>query len=227
MAIDVSSGRSVRSGQSRWLSLSQASLILGITPGTLRRWVDRGQISAFTTPGGHRRFPRAAIQALVPSPHPRRPTLERLGASLERISRAYRRPQPAGKTLTASWLAGLSELQRAAFRERGRRLVESLLEYLDAADSDLGRARLEEATRDAEEQGRQTALAGASLEEAVASFLRYRTPFVTELAGIARRRRLDTRQATALLVEAEAAMDRLLVALMAGHASHAHGRRRR
>jgi len=35
--------------------------------------------------------------------------------------------------------------------------------------------------------------------------------------ALARLRRLDTREATALLVDAEAALDRLLVALMTGH----------
>jgi hypothetical protein len=59
---------------------------------------------------------------------------------------------------------------------------------------------------------------GASLTEAVEGFLRFRSPFINELAGMARRRRLDTREATALMVEAEAAMDRLLVAFMSGHA---------
>ena len=42
-------------------------------------------------------------------------------------------------------------------------------------------------------------------------------PFVDELAILARRRRLDTREATTLLADAESALDRLLVALMVGH----------
>jgi phage gp36-like protein len=51
--------------------------------------------------------------------------------------------------------------------------------------------------------------------------VRFREAFIGELAGIARRRRLDTREATALLVEAETAVDKLLVALMNGHAGQA------
>jgi phage gp36-like protein len=54
-------------------------------------------------------------------------------------------------------------------------------------------------------------------------FLRFRSSFVGELAGVARRRHLDTREATALLVEAESAMDRLLVALMHGYERHGAG----
>ena len=49
------------------------------------------------------------------------------------------------------------------------------------------------------------------------TFIQFRTPFTAQLASTARRRGLDTREATALLIAAEAAMDQLLVATMAGH----------
>src|SRR5207253_10511836 len=61
----------------------------------------------------------------------------------------------------------------------------------------------------------------ASLSETVEAFRLFRKPFVDELAVLARRRWLDTREATALLVDAESALDRLLVALMTGHAGRA------
>ena len=55
------------------------------------------------------------------------------------------------------------------------------------------------------------------MSDTVEGFLRFRKPFVDELAILARRRRLDTREATTLLADAESARDRLLVALMIGH----------
>lgn len=202
---------------SNWLTLSEASLVLGITPGTLRRWADRGQVPSFTTPGGHRRFNRLALQRLLPSNRANRPSLTGAGTTAERMTRAYRRARLLPGDVGAPWLQVLSEEDRADFRDRGRRLVRILLEHLDATAPDAARARLAEAASEAEEQGRQAAELGASLTEAVVSFLHFRTPFIEELAGISRRRRLDTRQATALLVEAEAAMDHLLVGLMRGH----------
>src|SRR6266542_4565888 len=57
--------------QGVWLTLTQASRKLGVTPNTLRRWADHGQIPSFVTPGGHRRFPLAAIMSFVPSPRPK------------------------------------------------------------------------------------------------------------------------------------------------------------
>lgn len=193
-----------------WLSLGQASRTLGVTPNTLRRWADRGQIPSFTTPGGHRRFPLLAVQALVPAARARRPSLATTPAH---IARAYRKARPLVETNQhAGWLALLSEDERTSFRERGTQLVADLLTHLDAENGDLSVAE-----RHASEYGAEAARHGASLTDTVEGFLRFRKPFVDELAVIARRRHLDTREATALLVDAEAALDRLLVALMTGH----------
>lgn len=71
----------------------------------------------------------------------------------------------------------------------------------------------------ARDYGAEAARHGASLSDTVEAFLRFRKPFVDELAVLARRKRLDTTEATALLVDAESALDRLLIALMTGHAA--------
>jgi len=51
-----------------WLTVRDACELLGVSPATLRRWSDNGEIRAFTTPGGHRRFSRAAVLDLLPAP---------------------------------------------------------------------------------------------------------------------------------------------------------------
>ena len=53
-----------------WLTLSEACALVGVSPATLRRWSDNGDIRTFTTPGGHRRFARSAILDLLPAPAP-------------------------------------------------------------------------------------------------------------------------------------------------------------
>lgn len=211
--------RRAATDRSAWISLGEASRLLGIAPGTLRRWADEGRLPVFTTPGGHRRFPRQALRALLPAPRPRRPTLARLGASPERIARAYRprRHPPAEAAGPDPILGRLSEEERARFRERGRRLVALLVEHLDAPDRDTRNLSLQEARQVAAEHGRVLANLGLSLTDAVAAFLRFRTPFLTELAALARRRNLDTREATVLLTDADRATDALLVAMMTGH----------
>ena len=74
-----------------WLTLGEASRILGVDPDTLRRWADGGKIEVFTTPGGHRRFLRASIDAMLPRPRQtRRQSLSSLGEppDLGRLARA-------------------------------------------------------------------------------------------------------------------------------------------
>ncbi len=51
-----------------WLTLHEACSLIGVSPATLRRWSNNGDISTFTTPGGHRRYARSAILALLPAP---------------------------------------------------------------------------------------------------------------------------------------------------------------
>ena len=97
-------------------------------------------------------------------------------------------------------------------------LVGNLLAYLDA-DRVREAALFAAAERHAHEYGVEAAKAGASLSDTVEGFLLFRRPFVDELALLARRRHLDTREATELLADAESALDRLLVALMLGHGS--------
>lgn len=172
------------------------------------------------TPGGHRRFARTVIESLVPQPRRRRPPLTSLGAAATRVAQVYRRAKPAGRPFPAPWLAALSDAQRVEFRERGHRLLAMLLEQLNEEGAQSTAGKLDEATAAAAEYGERAAAFGASLSQTVEAFVRFREAFIGELAGIARRRRLDTREATDLLVEAETAVDRLLVALMNGHAGH-------
>lgn len=200
---------------SPWLSLGEASRLLGITPATLRRWADHGDVAAFITPGGHRRFARTAIEGLVPRSSARRP-LTGLGDSATRVARVYMRSNRAGRPSTPG-RSTLSEAERAEFKERGHRLLMLLLGHLTDEGRPRSGARMAEAVAAASEYGRRAASLGASLSETVEAFVRFRGAFTGELAAIARRRRLDTQEATALLVEADRAVDRLLVALTNGH----------
>ena len=209
-----------------WLALSEASALLGVSPATLRRWSDAGRVSSFTTPGGHRRFSREALERLLPSGRETRPSVGAAGATHARIVRAYR--GHAGRTTAeAGWLAGLADADRDAFRRRGRQMTVELLAHLDAADPTQREDHLREAASVAAEQGRAIAALGRSLSEAVETFLRFRTPFLDEILGVARRRGFDTRETTDLLQATERALDRLLVATMTGHSVARVARRHR
>jgi twitching motility two-component system response regulator PilH len=50
-----------------WLTLGQAAKYLGVAQSTIRKWSDGGRLTAFYTPGGHRRFRRGDLDAFVGS----------------------------------------------------------------------------------------------------------------------------------------------------------------
>jgi excisionase family DNA binding protein len=204
-----------RAEPSAWLSLGEASRLLGIAPGTLRRWSDNGQVPAFTTPGGHRRYRRTSLERLLPADRRPRPSLARSGMTPARLARAYR--TEARATSLPGWIAGLSAEQRDWFRSHGRMLVEALVTHLDSEDDALAAESLAGATAAAAEYGRVAAEMGVSLAQAVEGFLRFRLPFVHQLRLIAHRRGFDAPATGELMEDAERLMDRLLIAAMNAH----------
>jgi DNA-binding transcriptional MerR regulator len=190
--------------------------VLGVSPATLRRWSDAGRLRVFTTPGGHRRFSRQSLERLLPADRARRPTIGAAGLTPARMARTYRR---ASRDLAPSlpWVLELTDEQRVLFRERGHGLASSLLQHLDASQPDAAARHLDDAATSAADYGRVAADLGLSLSQTVEGFLRFRAPFHHELATAARRRGFDAAETADLLETAERAMDRLLLATMAGH----------
>jgi excisionase family DNA binding protein len=201
------------------LSLGPASRLIGVDPDTLRRWSDEGRMPTLVTPGGHRRFDRSDLERVLASrSHPtvrsRRP-LAALGATPDRMGRAYARSyRPSGERRGAV-AESLDASAREAFRADGRRLLGSLVAYLDAASTAGRHAAETEAIEAVRATGLRLAAAGAGLDEAAAAFISARRPFLAEIAGLGRRRSLDVASLTALYDEAVALLDRLLLEFLA------------
>jgi excisionase family DNA binding protein len=195
-----------------FLPLGAASRLIGVDPDTLRRWAADGRVDAFTTPGGHRRFERQSLERLIATRRPGRIRLSTLGATPDRLSRAYRRSYRTARDHATD--GGIPDGDRDAFRRDGRRLVELLLVHLDTRDG-TARDRVE---RDAEvlvdQLATRLAAAGTPLTESVALFVAARRPFLAELAAIGRRRSLDAARFAAAYEDASAVLDRLLLRLI-------------
>jgi excisionase family DNA binding protein len=199
-----------------WLSLGPASRLLGVDPDTLRRWSDTGRVRAFATPGGHRRFSRADLDRVRAGRRPGRRRLATLGATPDRMTRAYARSyRTDAAPLDADRFEGAA---RDAFRSEGRRLVAVLLADLDATTA-ADRARWEgEAMALITSIGERLAEIGADAAEAVGIYIHARRPFLTELAAIGRRRAMDPTQLASLFEQAVGLLDRLLLQLVVTHA---------
>jgi len=196
-----------------WLSLGPASAMLGVDPDTLRRWADGGRVRAFSTPGGHRRFSRADLQQVARSRRPGRVRLAALGATPDRVVRAYARSYRAGVSLGAG--EGIGADERDAFRQDGRRLVTALLGYLDAGSTATRAAHEAEATDIVRLTATRLVATGATIDAAVATFVAARRPLLAELATLGRRRSLDGPGVALLYDEATGLLDRLLLEFVA------------
>lgn len=191
--------------------------MLGVDPDTLRRWADEGRIETYVTPGGHRRFERRSIERLVASHGARARPLASLGASPDRLTRAYRRSYATETHGFGVQADDGVELER--YRQDGRRLLDALVAHLDADPSDA-RARADAEERAAvlvDDFARRLSAAGTSLTEAVGLFVAARRPFLAELAGLGRRRALDAARLGGLYEDASALLDRLLLRFIATH----------
>lgn len=51
--------------QPEWLTLGQAAKYVGVAQSTMRKWSDLGRVSAFYTPGGHRRYRRSDLDQFL------------------------------------------------------------------------------------------------------------------------------------------------------------------
>lgn len=199
-----------------WMTMQEASDLIGISPATLRRWTDAGDLEAFITPGGHRRFARSSILGLLPTGAKRRRGLRELGETPEHVVRQYRR-ELKGHTPLGDRVLGLDEGGRETFREPGRRILAGVLGFLDAGTPEESEAALAGALEAAARYGALSREQGMEIEVATATFLQFRVPFLHELGRIARRRRLETAEAMDLLLASSRVFDRLLVTLILGH----------
>jgi excisionase family DNA binding protein len=202
---------------SPWMTIHEASALIGVSPATLRRWCDQGDVKAFTTPGGHRRFSRSAILGLVPAGRRTRPTLNSLGETPERIvDQVYHRNAPTIAKQAAMGADAVGD-DLEPLRDLGRRVAVALIDHLEATDPAAAADALGAAEDLAAEHGRIAARRGMQMGTAVDAFLGFRAVFLRELCDAARTRDLDATETTELLEGANTAMDRLLGAFVRAH----------
>ncbi len=151
----------------RWLTLGGASRYLGVDASTLRAWADAGRVRAFRTPGGHRRFTRDDLQALLhggralAAPAVAR-RLDRQGRSLARAR------SPAGER----WYTALDGQTRARIRRTCGTLMHALTGYLGGGIR--RQAHLRAGERAGRSLGRTLAARRLSPAQATRAFLHFR-----------------------------------------------------
>ncbi len=162
----------------RWVSLGEASRILEVNEGTLRHWADNGHLRVYRTPGGHRRFLREDLTALVekrrdPPNGSSAGGLAGAAGALEGMAlRRIRRGLNQESVSQQSWFQGVEEEGRDRMRLFGRRLL-SLL-----AQEGQGGRRRQQAVEESLVLGREYGMAMAErsvpLADTVQAFIFFR-----------------------------------------------------
>lgn len=153
---------------SDWLNLSEAAELLGVHPSTLRTWADRGDLPAHRTPGKHRRFRRADVEAWAAARRESRPFAGQM--IVEHALGRTRMQMAEGQLNHTAWYPRLDEAHKQEFREAGRSLLNQLLRYL----GEEGEAVLAEGKDIGREYERLGRGVGLSLSETVSVFLYFR-----------------------------------------------------
>jgi excisionase family DNA binding protein len=113
-----------------WLSLTEASESLGVHPTTLRRWADSGSIPCFRTPGGHRRFRNADLDAWTEGKQ--ETALALPSDALVHNAVGYTRQEMAQQRVSneAWYMAFPHEEDRQQMRDTGRLLFGLAVQYM-------------------------------------------------------------------------------------------------
>jgi excisionase family DNA binding protein len=193
-----------------WLSLQEASTLLGVSTSTLRRWGDQGHVPMKRTLGGHRRFLRLAI--------------EQLREKAPQAALVLQSPAP-------SWQIDSHSMQRQDWHARlmtrpggermrglGQRLLGLLVQFINRREAD--ERFLAEARAVGLSYGAEGRIAGHQLHDIVQAFLFFRQTFAqsaTPLPGITRP--TDISEIAELRERIERFMDAVLMGTVDGYES--------
>lgn len=202
----------------RWLTLGQACRLLGVDESTLRRWADNGQVRAFRTLGGHRRFAESDVQDLLSNSGDSRHYRELGEMAVTRIRRQLNRPpaqQPA-------WYSTVDEESRKRLRPLGRRLAALAADYLGRKTKRAG--LLDDARELGQEYGRELATSGLPLAQAVEAFIFFRRSLDDATKQASQRHSLSATDALSACEQVTSLADQVLVGLTQAYEQVVAGR---
>lgn len=200
-----------------YLSLSEASRLLGVHSTTLRRWADAGNVPVYVTPGGHRRFALADIEALS----------ERRPLSNKAIARTWAeravdqaRSEMQRVEQSPTWLHHLGEHEREHWRHVGMRLMGVVLRYVSAQSDGEEQMLLSEAQTIGHDYALQALQANIPLTTALEVALFFRDSLVDAAMQMPEQTTMRPEASARLLRRISRVLNVVKIAVVAGYEEH-------
>lgn len=193
-----------------WLSIHDASRLLGVHIGTVREWADAGVLPSYRTPGGHRRFSASDLatflrQRKTQSEHS--PVQQMIGAMREEIH--------AHPPARASWFQSgiaLNDAHRQQQRAIGQRLLACVVAFVE--DAHARETLLDEGRRIAREYGALLATNGMSAGNAARATIYFRGLILKTVLDVHLGARTGDEEDARLFQRVSAFLDEILLALL-------------
>ena len=198
------------------VSISEASQLLSVSEGALRRWTDEGKVKAFVTPGGHRRYDRTELKKFLGS-HLKILGVKDLVIELEETIPDHR--EIARESLSRTkWYARLDGEDQEHLAELGRRMLSLIIKYITEPSQ---RADTIKSIRDVGcSHGKTLARLNLPLTDSVEAFLLHRDPIIRAAIHLMRKREAFTGRIVESIPMVASVIDEALISLVSAHQEH-------
>jgi excisionase family DNA binding protein len=199
--------------QEEFVSISEASHLLGVNEVTLRQWTDEGKLKAFITPGGHRRYSISDLKKFTRSSR-KMLGVKDLAVEIEdtsvihrEIARKFLQSHPNCQLPGPDYQKHLAELGRHLLDLLGRYVCEpsNRMEIIDSARQ-IGA-----------EFGKALAGLGLPLTDSVSAFLSHRDPFMNAAIHLLSKRQMVRGSLMEAIPLANRFIDETLICMISAH----------
>lgn len=193
-----------------WLSIRQASRLLGAHIDTVRAWADAGLITSYRTPGGHRRFSRADLLTFLKHQN-QPPSLDRrMEQTLTRLR------QTLSEHSHADWFKSQTTAQadseRVRQREIGQRLLACVVNFVEQPEAYT--YWLTEGRRIAREYGNLLMSSGVSAGNAARATIYFRQFILKAVLEVKLGSRTGDEEDAQLFQRVSTFLDEILLAIL-------------
>jgi excisionase family DNA binding protein len=198
-----------------WLSIRDASRLLGVHIGTVREWADAGILPSYRTPGGHRRFTSYDLHTFLQK-RQQHPAQSASPSSADHALGYVRQELQAHPLAHATWFQNINlspnSQDRAQQREFGQDLLRTVVAFVEQPDHrDL---LLDEGRRTARAYGRTLAGSGLSAGNAARATIYFRQLILKTVLDVQLGSRINDEEDARLFQRVSAFLDEILLAIL-------------